>query len=139
VRDVGTDPEREASFTAELADKQNTLGAGYPWALHHFRKTGGYANAPLDGVWLRSPYLHNGSVPTLHALLFPDERPAQFYRAYDVFDYVNVGYRSSGPEADKLGWKYDTTVRGNDNHGHTYGADLAPDEKLDLIEYLKTL
>lgn len=139
LAEVGTDPERERSFTAELADKQNTLGAGYPWRLSHFRKTGGYANAPLDGVWLRSPYLHNGSVPTLRALLFPKERPAQFYRAYDVFDYVHVGYVSSGPEAERLGWKYDTTVRGNSNQGHLYGTDLPDQDKEDLLEYLKTL
>jgi hypothetical protein len=139
VGDVGTDAERERSFTAELADKQNTLGVGYPWRLSHFRKTGGYANAPLDGAWLRAPYLHNGSVPTLRALLFPEERPAQFYRAYDVFDYVNVGYVSSGAEAEKLGSKFDTAVRGNSNKGHMYGTELSSDDKLDLLEYLKTL
>ena len=139
VAEVGTDPERERSFTQALADKQNTLGTGYPWKLSHFRKTGGYANAPLDGVWLRSPYLHNGSVPTLRALLSPDERPAQFYRAYDVFDFEDVGYVSSGSEAEKLGWRYDTTVRGNSNAGHLYGKDMAPQDKEDLLEYLKTL
>lgn len=139
VAEVGTDPERERSFTQELADQQNTLGIGYPWRLSHFRKTGGYANAPLDGVWLRSPYLHNGSVPTLRALLVPEERPGEFYRAYDVFDYQNVGYVSSGPEAEKLGWKYDTTVRGNSNAGHLYGTNMSPQEKEDLLEYLKTL
>ena len=26
---------------------------------------------PLDGLWLRAPYLHNGSVPTLRDLLEP--------------------------------------------------------------------
>lgn len=139
LAEIGTDPERENSFTVELAEKQNTLGIGYPWRLSHFRKTGGYANAPLDGVWLRSPYLHNGSVPTLRALLFPEERPRQFYRAYDVFDFEKVGYVSSGAEAEKLGWKYDTTVRGNSNAGHLYGTDLKPEDKLDLLEYLKTL
>jgi hypothetical protein len=139
VAEVGTDPERERSFTQELADKQNTLGTGYLWRLSHFRKTGGYANAPLDGVWLRSPYLHNGSVPTLRALLFPDERPGEFYRACDVFDFDSVGYVSSGAEAAKVGWRYDTSVPGNSHAGHTYGADLAVEDKLDLIEYLKTL
>ena len=43
----------------------NTIGTGKPWKFSHFRKTKGYANMPLDGVWLRAPYLHNGSVPTL--------------------------------------------------------------------------
>ena len=35
----------------------------YPARFRHFRKTDGYANMPLDGLWLRAPYLHNGSVP----------------------------------------------------------------------------
>ena len=52
---------------------------------------------PLDGIWLRAPYLHNGSVPTLRALMFPDARPAVFYRGYDVYDWENVGFVASGP------------------------------------------
>ena len=39
--------------------------------FRNFRKTYGYANMPLDGLWLRAPYLHNGSVPTLRDLLEP--------------------------------------------------------------------
>ena len=70
----------------------NTIGAGRPWQFSHFRKTNGYAAMPLDGIWLRAPYLHNGSVPTLRALLFLDERPARFYRAYDVYDWRAVGF-----------------------------------------------
>ena len=42
----------------------------------HYRKTNGYANMPLDGVWLRAPYLHNGSVPTLRDLLEPQPQAA---------------------------------------------------------------
>jgi len=30
-----------------------------------FRKTKGYVNVLLDGIWARAPYLHNGSVPSL--------------------------------------------------------------------------
>ncbi len=81
----------------------NTIGEGKPWRFNHFRKTNGYANMPLDGLWLRAPYLHNGSVPTLRALLFPEERPAVFYRGYDVYDWTNVGFVSSGPEAEAGG------------------------------------
>ena len=59
-----------------------------------FRKTDGYANAPLDGLWLRAPYLHNGSVPTLAALLSPPaERPRAFLRGYDVYDPQRDGLR----------------------------------------------
>src|SRR3546814_4663341 len=68
---VGTDRLRLDSYTRDLALNQSTLYAGYPWRFTHFRKTFGYANMPLDGLWLRAPYLHNGSVPTLRDLLKP--------------------------------------------------------------------
>ena len=139
LNEVGTDPERLASFNEKLVEKMNTIGTGYPWRFNHFRRTDGYANAPLDGVWARSPYLHNGSVPTLRALLFREERPEVFFRGYDAFDWEKVGYVSSGPEAEKAGFLYDTRLRGNGNGGHLYGTGLPAAEKEDLLEYLKTL
>ena len=43
-------------------------------------KSSGYAATPLTGVWANYPYLHNGSVPTLHHLLGPaSERPRIFH------------------------------------------------------------
>ena len=51
AKDVGTDRERVDSFTAELANGMNTIGEGKPWRFSHFRKTEGYANMPLDGLW----------------------------------------------------------------------------------------
>jgi hypothetical protein len=114
----------------------------YPARFTHFRKTYGYANAPLDGIWLRAPYLHNGSVPTLRALLEPAAlRPSTFYTGYDVYDYENVGFVSDGAGAAADGWLYDTSARGNSNRGHegeAYGTELDPDRKEALIEYLKT-
>jgi mono/diheme cytochrome c family protein len=138
LADIGTDPERVNSFTADLVTQMNTIGTGKPWRFSHFRKTNGYAAMPLDGTWLRAPYLHNGSVPTLRALLFLDERPARFYVAYDVYDWRAVGFVSSGPEAEAQGVLFDTAVRGNGNGGHTYGRDLSVPDREALIEYLKT-
>jgi hypothetical protein len=138
ISDVGTDRERLDSFTPDLAKGMNTIGEGKPWKFSHFRKTGGYANMPLDGLWLRAPYLHNGSVPTLRALLNPAERPAEFYRAYDVYDWTNVGFVSSGTDAEREGVRYNTRDRGNNNTGHLYGASLDPASKTALLEYLKT-
>jgi mono/diheme cytochrome c family protein len=138
IADVGTDPERLRSFTPELVAQMNTIGTGKPWRFSHFRKTNGYAGMPLDGLWLRAPYLHNGSVPTLRALLFLDERPARFYRAYDVYDWRAVGFVSSGPEAEKQGVLFDTSVRGNGNGGHAYGRDLTARDRESILEYLKT-
>ena len=138
LAEIGTDPERLRSFTPALAERMNTIGEGRPWRFSHFRKTEGYANMPLDGLWLRAPYLHNGSVPTLRALLFPEERPAEFYRAFDVYDWANVGFISSGPDAAREGVAFDTRLKGNTNAGHTYGSQLTRDQREDLLEFLKT-
>ena len=140
IGEIGTDPERLNSFTPDLVNHMLTIGTGYSWKFSHFRKTDGYANMPLDGIWLRAPYLHNGSVPTLRDLLKPpSERPKVFYRGYDVYDYTNVGFVSGGQAAEQTAFRYDTRVRGNGNGGHSYGATLNPTEIDDLIEYLKTI
>jgi hypothetical protein len=104
-------------------------------------KTDGYVNSPLDGIWLRAPYLHNGSVPTLRDLLKkPDQRPKKFYRGNDVYDWSNVGFKADvAEEQGRKFFEYDTAKTGNRNGGHLYGTDLLDDEKNALIEYLKTL
>jgi hypothetical protein len=139
IDEIGTDRSRLDSFTPELAANQNTLFAGYPWRFSQFKKTNGYSNLPLDGIWLRAPYLHNGSVPTLRDLLEPPEnRPEQFYRGYDVFDPVRVGFISDvEAEGGTSFFLYDTRLRGNGNQGHLYGTNLAPQEKDALVEYMK--
>ncbi len=154
---IGTDRSRLDSYTEVLAEAQNSLYDGfpadeehcrehpdnvkncYPARFTHFRKTNGYANMPLDGLWLRAPYLHNGSVPDLQSLLEPARnRPQLFWIGYDVYDYDRVGFVTSGPDAEKHGWRYDTKVRGNGNGGHEYGTTLTAAQKAALIEYLKT-
>ncbi|MBR1250096.1 hypothetical protein JQ609_24625 [Bradyrhizobium sp. AUGA SZCCT0169] len=107
-----------------------------------------YKVRPLNGVWATPPYLHNGSVPNVYALLSPvDERPKKFYLGNREYDPVNLGYKY-----DKLtnGFEFDTSIRGNWNTGHEFadkppktkgviGKKLAPDERKAIIEYLKTL
>jgi mono/diheme cytochrome c family protein len=119
-----------------------------------------YKARPLNGIWATAPFLHNGSVPTLWALLSPyDERPKRFWLGNREFDPVNVGYRT-GPvpgafelvaaTVDRRGAV--TPVRGNWNGGHLFdvatprnrgagiiGRPLAPAERRALVEYLKTL
>ena len=95
---------------------------------------------PLDAIWTRGPYLHNGSVPTLHDLLEPVEnRPKVFYRGYNVIDPVKVGFVFDGDEAKRVGFRYDTSVRGNGNQGHLWGTTLPAKDKDALVEYMKTL
>lgn len=140
IEEIGTDRHRLDSFTQELVDKFHEVGFE-PWTkLDAYRKTHGYSNTPLDGIWARGPYLHHGSVPTLWDLLQPEElRPKTFYRGNNVIDPDKVGFVSDSPDFEEPNFKYDNNIVGNDNKGHLYGIDLSDDDKWSLIEYLKTL
>jgi hypothetical protein len=140
IADIGTDRHRLDSYTAVFAANQYSLFPESPYRFRRFRKTDGYANHPLDGIWARAPYLHNGSVPTLRALLDPPEqRPAAFYRGYDLFDQTGVGFVSDVAEARGRRFsRYDTRVPGNDNRGHVYGTTLSDEDKRAIVEYMKT-
>lgn len=144
IADIATDRHRLDSYTFDLAANQNNLYAGFPEErFRHFRKTYGYANMPLDGVWLRAPYLHNGSVPSLRDLLNPSrDRPTVFYRGNTVYDQRNVGFVADVAEQDgRRFFRYDTRRPGNGNRGHEgaiYGTELSPGEKDAIVEYMKT-
>ncbi len=145
LADIGTSRWRLDSYTEELAELQRAYGQEYDaWTLESFRKTDGYANAPLDGLWARAPYLHNGSVPTVWDLLQPEnKRPVTFYRGHGVLDIEKLGIRADIERAGGFrSYLFDTSEDGNANHGHSgpaYGTELSEREKLDLIEHLKTL
>lgn len=143
-----TDTYRLNSYTYDLAANQGQLYSGEPYRFKHFRKTYGYANLPLDGIWLRAPYLHNGSVPTLRLLLEPSSlsapthRPQVFYRGNDNYDPFNVGFVWQVPASDGRNYfPFDTRLVANGNWGHegaAYGTTLPPADKDALVEYLKT-
>ena len=153
IEKIGTDRHRLDSYTYLVAANQGTLYAGYeadwgfnqpyPQRFSHFHKTQGYANSPLDGIWLRAPYFHNGSVPNLREVLEPSaNRSVTFYRGNDVYDSQNVGFVSDIAEQDgRAFFLYDTAAPGNGHQGHegtAYGTDLPLAEKRALLEYLKT-
>jgi mono/diheme cytochrome c family protein len=140
LAEVGTDPSRVAMVTQAAIDAMNSL-SGTGWAFDNFRKTNGYVNGLLDGIWLRAPYLHNGSVPTLRDLLAPPaERPAAFFRGNDTYDQANVGFVSDvASEGNTTYGRFDTARDGNSNAGHVYGTDLSEADKDALLEYMKTL
>jgi hypothetical protein len=142
VEEVGTDRERLATWSKEAAIAANKVVRGFGLERRGLVEIepSGYIAAFLDGIWLRAPYLHNGSVPTLRDLLKPAaERPRVFYRGYDVYDPVNVGFVTHGPEAQRVGTKFSVSDRASGNGGHEYGTKLPSEEKDALIEYLKTL
>ncbi|HMH53796.1 MAG TPA: hypothetical protein VK548_26415 [Candidatus Acidoferrum sp.] len=152
VQEVGTDIERIKSWNKAAAVRSNetvrALGIERRGLVE--ADPTGYIAAFLDGIWLRAPYLHNGSVPTLRDLLEPvAKRPQVFYRGYDVYDSLDMGFISREDQAKRLGtsWDavkavatpYDVRWRSNGNMGHEYGVTLPQGEKDALIEYLKTL
>jgi cytochrome c5 len=112
----------------------------------------GYIAPPLDGVWATAPYLHNGSVPTIAAMLDSSSRPT--YWQYDregneqpAYDETTLGWAYRELDQGKAGamsWDernriYDTSLPGYGNQGHAFGDDLSESDRLALIEYLKTL
>lgn len=135
-----TDDHRAKMWTPEAAKAYNAYADGYAWDFKYFRSTGGYASVPLDGLWARAPYLHNGSVPYLAELFEPQEKRTKvFYRGLDIYDPERMGFVSEGPDAERAGTIYDTSREGNGNQGHYWGIELSPADKRALIEYLKTL
>lgn len=103
-----------------------------------------YVPPPLDGVWATAPYLHNGSVPTIRALLNSSLRAERWRRSFrdDDYDLEELGWRFKAVSAgidEGAADIYDTRVTGYGNGGHTYGDKLSDTERRALIEYLKTL
>jgi hypothetical protein len=142
VDEVGTDRERLKSWSKQAAIESNKVVRNFGIERKGLveNEPSGYIAAFLDGIWLRAPYLHNGSVPTLRDLLNPvAERPKIFYRGYDVYDPIKVGFVTEGAEARRIGTKYDVSERSSSNQGHEFGVALPTAEKEALLEYLKTL
>jgi mono/diheme cytochrome c family protein len=142
VTEVGTDRNRLDSWNKEAAIAANNvvkkMGLERKGLVE--QTLDGYIASFLDGIWLRAPFLHNGSVPTLRDLLEPVERrPRTFYRGYDVYDPVKVGFVSEGDDAKRVGTLHDVSLKGNGNQGHPYGVQLPALEKEALLEFLKTL
>lgn len=144
IEDLGTDTERLKDFPPELVAGLNRLETK-AWKMRNFKTQQGYVNSLLDGIWLRAPYLHNGSVPSLRDLLNEAaQRPKKFCRGNDIYDWKKVGFVSETVPDTGSGicgelYTYDTSAIGNSNGGHLYGSDMSEQDKDALIEFLKTL
>ena len=109
----------------------------------------GYIAPPLDGVWATAPYLHNGSVPTIEALLNSPTRPTYWTRSFSSTDYdtSSLGWnftaldhgKDGEPDEEARIYIYDTTQPGYSNAGHTFGDALSASDRAAVLEYLKTL
>jgi mono/diheme cytochrome c family protein len=142
IGDVGTDPLRAEAFTAALAE---TIGETAYAGTISAEATGLYAAPPLGGLWASAPYLHNGSVPSVAALLDPDARPVRFMVGGHALDLgalgilLDEGEYPAGYVPFSTPVPYDTTRPGQGNGGHEFGQDLGPEDKRALIEFLKLL
>lgn len=154
VVNVGTDPQRYQGM-ATIAERLNALAYAQERGIV-LRPAQGYVPPPLEGIWARWPYFHNNSAPNLLAVLTRSEdRPVVYYAgpAHDPdtdFDRIANGYpdpdRAPGAWKQNPEYQFDTRLPGLSNRGHDEGIFLSDgeellthDEKLDLIEFLKTL
>jgi len=153
---IGTDPNRAlysyTDYTRKLLIAQLRIACTDPVLcdvpdseiLREAGKDVGYMAEPLDGIWARAPYFHNGSVPTLEQVLVPGDRPAIFVRGNIEYDTQNVGFVWNRPAQGSS--IYNTALEGNSNRGHDTPEFLGtidwandPEKRADLLEYLKTL
>jgi hypothetical protein len=149
VEEVGTDPLLWRTTAREDVPMVGWFNRSFYGKTARLVPGPGYVAPPLDGLWATAPYLHNGSVPTVEALLDSRKRP-KFWRRpenWATFDATALGWKyrtlahGKAEEADVATRKriYDTTLPGYSNQGHTFGDDLSDAERGAVLEYLKTL
>ncbi len=142
---VGTDPERSLKYQA---NEVGLINGSWFGALAPHTPTAGYVAPPLRGLWASAPYFHNGSVPTLEAVLDSSKRP-RFFRVRGTsradYDEVAVGLKVDvltaapvNPPREERAAVYDTTKVGLGNQGHVFGDGLTAAQRADLIAFLKT-
>jgi len=154
VIDVGTDPLRFEGMKY-FADDLNNLKISKSIKTV-VKPQVGYVPPPLVGIWARWPYFHNNSAPTLYDVITPDFKRTKSYIAVESidpkvdFDFVKNGYphpsKIKEPFKSNKKYRYNSKVRGLSNSGHTFmlvdanGKEkMSESEKMDLIEFLKTL
>jgi hypothetical protein len=103
-----------------------------------------YKGRPLGGIWATAPYLHNGSVRSLHQLLLPPaKRATSFAVGSKIFDPEEVGFVAGPGKPPFVFNVFDTSGRaiaGNSNAGHDYGnAGFSNEDRKALVEYMKSL
>jgi mono/diheme cytochrome c family protein len=148
--DIGTDPMLATGET-EFAQRFVDWFAQSFWGqTSRMEVAAGYIAPPLDGIWATAPYLHNGSIPTIEALLDSSKRPQFWTRNFastTEYNEATVGWKfttldhgQAEEAAPSLRSKiYDTRLPGYSNAGHLFGDDLEAEDRAAVLEYLKTL
>ena len=129
----------------EALNDERSLEQGLPPAQMQAYPLEGYVAPPLDGVWATAPYFHNGSVPTLAAVLNSATRPTRWMRDFNssTYDMSAVGWPheviEEGQSVEDPLSVYDTTLEGYSAQGHTFADHLSAEEREALLAYLKAL
>lgn len=146
IEEIGTDRVRLDALTPEHRKRYGQSWFAHLGAQETWDDPGGYMAPPLDGIWASAPYFHNGSVPTLWHVLHPDERPAIWRRTHLEMDEQRVGlrvleldYLPKGLSPRERRQYFDTRAFGKSNRGHEFPNQLTEEERLAVLEYLKTL
>ncbi|MBA4015952.1 MAG: hypothetical protein C0483_02060 [Pirellula sp.] len=146
--EIGTDPVRLDAMSRPGREKYAAT-----WFTHFGNDVtdldpGGYVAPPLEGVWASAPYFHNGSVPTLAAVLESSTRPKIWRRTLDGYDQTKIGLEAESlselPPADAKDYRkrrlyFDTSLPGKSAAGHTFPDALDATQRRAVLEYLKTL
>lgn len=111
----------EKDPVTEIADdmwpQSSNLGGALPAGTPGVRPVGacswqkdviGYQAPPLYGTWATAPYFHNGSVPTIEAVLDSSKRSALWRRQLETVGPVTgFDQRLSAYDFGALGWKHE--------------------------------
>ncbi len=153
---VKTDEEKLKAISPEFVRLVETGSLGDILSFNQENIQKGYFAPKLWGIWSRFPYMHNGSIPNLYEVMIAPKLRTQIFSMTEAgeehrFDKEKVGLtlftssemprklRSAKGGNREIYW---TQREGQSNSGHYYEksfAKLTHEDRLDLIEYLKTL
>ena len=146
LAEIKTDPVRLSALSVSYRKRYGKSWLADYGKVKTISEPAGYVAPPLIGIWASAPYLHNGSVPTLRALLDPRLRPKIWTRKKPGFNEKEVGLIvesvariPTGISNAKRRHFFDTSKYGKSNSGHEFGEHLDRTKQDQLLEYLKTL
>jgi len=112
---LGFQPPKNRPSTLDVLPV--SVGTDPGLALETRKGTGYYKVPSLKGVWYRGHYLHDGSAASLEEMFDPDRLNGS---------YVPGGYSPPGVKSRAI-------------KGHEFGLKLNPEERVQLIGFLRTL
>ena len=153
---VQTDEQKLKAISSEFVSLVETSSLRDILSFKDENIQKGYFSPKLWGIWSRFPYMHNGSIPSLYQVMLPPSERSPIFSMEDAgeeyrFDKDNVGLnlfaKKELPRKLRLAKRGDRDIyyinrEGQSNKGHYFEksfSKLTHEDRLDLIEYLKTL